>query len=261
MNNVTDTDKVKKLFRFEKAALILGFIVDTITIATILLTINLPRADNLLPSVITPWVALIIWILATYIYLAYLHHFWETNISKENLSVKFSTFMVDDLFFRFRYPWKLLPLLVLIVLLGLISYTTDLYHIGLWVFSVVVIMSLYNLIRFKRSLNRLTYETEQNREQQRKLDENWKVVKEQISVLLSREQFIDVDDLEHAVRVLGIPQDKLSYFLARYALEYPNQAKFDNLYQKGNLKYREENSRFEKVLINLKLMDREKYYY
>jgi len=262
MNNQIDTNKVKKLFRFEKAALILGFIVDTITILTILLTITLPRADNLLPSVITSWLALIVWILATYTYFAYLHHYWERNILKESLSEKFSVFIVDDLVFRFRYPWKLLPLPILIVLLALTSYTTDSYHIGLWIFSLVLVASMFKLIHFKSYLNKLAHEAEKELEQQRKSEENWKVVKEQIRVLLTREQFIDADDLEHALRVLRIPKENLSYFLAKYAIEYPEQTKFDNLYRKGTpSRYREESSMFEKVLINLELMDREKYYY
>jgi len=58
----------KKFFQFDQIARIIGFIVDVITLLSILFALKLNRID--LPSFITPGLALGIWFIASYTYLA-----------------------------------------------------------------------------------------------------------------------------------------------------------------------------------------------
>ncbi len=110
---------LKRVLQFENIATVLGFIVDTITLASIILALNSQNASSL-PPIITPGLALGIWCLAAYTYIALLHSYWEKQMSVKGYSDTFGMFLLNDLMLRFRNPFALLPAVVLIItLLGI----------------------------------------------------------------------------------------------------------------------------------------------
>jgi len=115
----------RKFFQFDKLALVLGFVVDSITLTSILLAISLPGGSFTLATFITPGLAFAIWLLMLYTYFAYLHYYWEKNLTEQNLADKFSLFLVNDLLFQFRKPLLLFPAIILIIALFWIAVSAD----------------------------------------------------------------------------------------------------------------------------------------
>jgi len=102
----------RSFFKFDSLALLIGFIVDLITLSTILLSFLGFRVKGL-HLVVSPSFAFALWVLSAYTYLAFLHTFWEKHLHEKQYADKFSVFLIDEVFVHFREPWLLLPVLLL----------------------------------------------------------------------------------------------------------------------------------------------------
>ena len=242
---------IKKFLQFDKFALILGFVVDSITLVSILLAVSLSGTVGL-ASFITPVLAFVIWLLAVYTYVAYLHHHWETNLV-QGLEDKFSMFLVNDLLLRFRKPLLLFPAVVSVITLLWIAASAD--KSG----SLVITLGMACFLGFAFLLaHRMTYgSTTSDGELKHKIEDKWSHLKKRIKVELSRKQWVSPYDLSDFAEVWGVPLKAMAYALAKYAVEYPNQTKYGRVYR---LEDDQPVSGLENVLVNLENFEYDKYY-
>jgi len=68
MSEMKKKGMLRSFLKFDTFALIVGFIVDIITLVSIVLSLQIPEIRNNLPNFITPGFAFGLWVLALYIY-------------------------------------------------------------------------------------------------------------------------------------------------------------------------------------------------
>lgn len=261
---MTETQKETKLrafFKFDTLALMVGFTVDTITLVTIVLSLQSPEISKNLPNFITPGFAFGLWVLAVYIYFAYLHSVWTKHQSERKYSEKFSLFLADDLLFSFRNPPLLFPAVVALVSLFWIASTESsgafLGAVGaiLLVFGIPLMIGVYSYA----STNWEETKNEKGIPQEFKdrVNAEWKFLSSQINGFLSKQMWVDTEDLSTIATVWEVPEYYMNYVLAQFAVKNPKKVNFGYLYKRDNDR---PVNMGEKVLINLETIDREKFY-
>lgn len=241
-----------KFFAFDKIALVIGFIVDTITLTSILLSIRLTNGSFVLPHFITPWLALSLWVLGEYIYLALLHSYWQKNINTKNLQPSFSKFLTKDLIQNFHNPFlSFLGLVSLITLIWIASFDTTIaglltglgFIVGLfWFIHIITTSSDVKVSEF----------------QKKQIDTNWEFLKKLIKSKLAKKQWLSVSDLEDIALLWEANGDDMAFILAKYASENPNGFSFGEVYRsEDDVKV----SGPYMALINIRNLDQSKYYY
>ena len=90
------------------------------------------------------------------------------------------------------------------------------------------------------------------------IDDNWDYLKKRISIELSQEQWINILYLTDVAELLDIDVQVISYAFAKYAFENPGKVKYGTVcrYSDG-----EDVTGREYVLVNMKSLDSEKYYF
>jgi hypothetical protein len=136
--------KPRALFKFGNIAMILGFTVDIITLTSIIVSLQLPEITKNLPTYISPGLALSLWVLTVYGYLSFLYFFWQRNASIKEFSNKFSVFLIKDLFFNFREPLILFPIVLFVILFFWILYSISLEV--LMGFSIILAFAMLILV-------------------------------------------------------------------------------------------------------------------
>jgi hypothetical protein len=251
----TRKQKRNLFFKFDKAALILGFVVDSITIISILFAINVSQITINLQSFISPGLAFSIWVISAYTYLALLHRYWEN--SEEFSKNSFSYFLFTDLLFHFKRPFFHFPTLVLVILLFWIAYVADKSG-GLagGLGALLFIVGFVTFMAFAMSADQNDEPiTEEDKE---KINTNWEFLKERIELKLSRNQWLAVNDLTEIAEVWQIPITTMGNALSKYAFECPDNVEYGYVYRR---KDDELISGREPVLINLDEINRKRYYY
>ena len=255
---------VTKFFQFDPIARIIGFVVDVITLLSLLFAIRLNSVD--LPSFITPALALGIWCIASYTYLAYLHRYWEMKMLEKQFHRRFGTFLVGDLVLHFRSPFVLLPAFVLIIILVAIlasNPTTISLSVILGVVLVPLLLILGGgyVLRVRAELEEEENESKNEKERNRArsfVDENWTSLRKRIKQELETKQWIDARSLSDIAMVQGIDDSALTYGLAKYATENAITVKY------GYVRRRTDNrvvSGYQKVLIYLQNLNHDNYFY
>ena len=119
--SVTSTNKrrpknIKMTEKITWAGTIIGLIVDLIAITQIIaFTLNRSTNSSYLSVFIRPSVGVVIWGLAFFVYLAFLHLYWENHNADKNFSSKFFWFLVNDLVLKFKKPFLLLPVIIWVI--------------------------------------------------------------------------------------------------------------------------------------------------
>lgn len=251
--------QLKKLLGFDKIALILGFVVDTVTLVSILLSIS---AGNVAPSIrglISPGFAFVIWLLAVYTYFAFLHSYWDRKKAVEHYSNRFGAFLVNDLLFKFRNPLALFPAFISTITLFWILYLLDasggLFGASL---TVLVLIGIPGLIILHGSMSDNQPEgMTPDKELEKLIEDNWAVLDKKISLELSRKPWVHETDLDDVAVLWGYPVTAMKRVLVRYAIKHPAKATYGRVYKDGDFV---PISGSEKVLINFKNLDSSYYY-
>lgn len=213
---------------------------------------------------ITPPSAFVMWLLASYSILAWLHSFYERNKAEKRFLPRFWMFLVDDIIFRFRFPLRSFFLFVLGILLIWIVGYTDYYFDAKNQILILVLMALTFVIGFLiywyYSALKESIDLERDGiEFQEHMEKEWSSVEERISKLLAeRYQWLEFSNFKDLALTWGI--DPLLFILAfaRYAAKHSDETVYAHLYEKkwGYKPYID-----HPVLISLKNLDTEKYFY
>ena len=235
---------------FTRLATIIGFIVDIITIVSILLAIRVSEESLTIMFSgipITPELAFSIWVLATFTYFGILHSIWERIEKSANGKGSFWNFLWKDLIVRFERPFLLLPIIVLILLLFWISAEIA---IGIIIIGTIFIISLG--VPFGMDLN-------DEKERAKKLiDENWADIELRINLELDRQLWIGFSRLSDLATIWNFSDKFMDYALIKYAVANSDKAVYGHIYETRE----NEPITNSKVLICLeKLEENGTYYY
>jgi hypothetical protein len=267
MNEEKKETKSSSFLRFDTIALILGFIVDAITIVSIVLAIQIPEVTKNLPNFISPGLAFALWVLAVYVYFGFLRSVWDKHQAEKKFSDKFSLFLADDLLFSFRYPALLFPAVVALVILFWIASTDS----SAMFLAFVVFVLLFGGIPFLMWLRQyvtdsktvvkkaeLKQENTIPQEFKERVSKEWRFLSSQINELLAQQTYVDCDDLVAISTVWEVPPDYMNYVLVQFAIKNPRKTKFASL---NSRRYDYSVNGGEKVLINLETIDESPYYH
>jgi len=218
---------------------IIGLIVDLIAIAQIIA--NALRGNvgfSYLNVFISPTTGFVIWGLAFFTYVAFLHLYWENNIDENGFSLKFSWFIVNDLILEFRKPFLLLPFIIWIIigfpLLSLVSVLLPscfgtILMIGIMILIVAKIMNLRSNDFKTDIMGRVTERTKHE------IDNDWVFLENRIKVELERKIFVRYSDFTDLEETRSYDMQTFWYILALYASKNSGTAKFGALWKvKGN---------------------------
>jgi hypothetical protein len=256
-NSNFSQSKTRKYFRFEKIATLTGFVVDCFTIISIIFALKLNEEINIyLPKFVTPELAFGIWVVATYTYFGFLHTHWERNRSDNNYYETFGKFIVKDLFQQFRKPALLFPFVVLLVILAGIIANSETLKIVATVIGVLLFIgfSAFGMASLSEAENNPVVDKKQKIE----IDKNWDYLKKRIKIELSGYQWINISRLSDVAELLEIDVSAISYAYAKYAYENPSKVKYGYVHSHEDT---ESVTGTNKVLVNIELLDNEKYYF
>src|ERR1700752_3730925 len=197
------------LFKFDRIALVIGFVVDTITLVSIILAIKISEISIKLPAYISPGLAFSIWLLAIYTYFGLLHRFWENN--EEFSSNSFSYFVFRRLIFGFQKPIMLFPGFILIILLFWIALAVDdngttAGVLGVFLFVAFMMSAFVMAMAAGETDDEIVTE-----EHKSKVDESWKFLDERIAQKLTRHQWLTIFDLNEIAKLWGIPTSAMNH--------------------------------------------------
>jgi hypothetical protein len=242
-----------RLFSYETfgiSATVVGFVVDSIAIASLLLAI---RLDS--PIILTPYHALFIWCIAVFTYFCMLQIYWRRK--QPNLQGAFGGFLL------FYVPGNqlllLLPLLVLILfLIWILAELIPTLDTGAQ--AILLFLALLGGIIGFIALVGLTAsgtlaEAMRNAKLRFVVANNPQYWNKLIATRLKGQQWIGTSALLDIYKQYEPSVETLETLLAQYASAHPETAFF------GMVFYRNKNEYVYKypVLVNLKLVDRTKY--
>ena len=242
--------------KFDRIALVLGFVVDSFAIISIVMAIKISNVSINLPGYISPGLAFTIWLIAGYTYLGLLHRYWENydEFSKNS----FGNFIFVELAFHFKKPLLLFPGFILVVLLFWISSSSesrDIYNLLLGVFLIIIffIMIIARILAADSNKN----QEEVTQEHKDKINANWDFLKERITLKLEKNQWLKISDFDEVTDIWEIPTDTMHYAFSKYAFEYPEDVEYCYL-------YRNEDNKpvgFGRVLVNIDSINEDLYWY
>ncbi len=237
VNNKKRTKKLKTAEKITWAGTIIGLIVDLIAIVQIIAVLV---SGNLSPSYmnffISPGVGLVIWGLAFFTYIAFLHLYWENNNAEYGFASKFLWFLLKDLILDFRKPFLLFPLIIWIIvgfpLSSLVSilipscFGTILMFGGILLFAAKI-MNLNTRDIKTDILGRVTEATK------KEIDEDWTFIENRIMVELERKIIVRYTDFSDLEEVRNYDMQTFWYILALYATKNPKSVKFGALWKEN----------------------------
>jgi len=247
---------LKRVFQFERIATIIGFVVDTITLISILLALNLENKSLTLPNIVTPGLAYGLWFITCYTYLAYLHYWWEKNRLEKGYHEKFSTFLLADLILRFRSPLALFPAFALIIILIALLVSNLAVLVPVSLFIGLPLATVF-IVKIGSTIDALRDEERKNKSKQL-IDKNWISLKKRIKQELENKQWIDSGDLSDIAQVWEIGYMELGYAFAKYVFENATVARYAYVCGRSDKTCVSGGWR---VLINLQNLDQDIYYY
>lgn len=230
-----NSQKIRIAERVTWIGTIIGLIVDLIAIAQIIaFTLNQDIGFSYLNIFISPQVAFIIWFLAIFTYLGFLHLYWENHSSENNFSSIFLGFIFSDLILKFKKPFLLLPIIIWIIvgfpLLALVSillqglFTTILF-LGLFILVIAKMMSFIARNSKVDLTGRLTQETKDE------IESDWIFLENRIKSELERKVFVSYKNFHDLEEVRGYDMQTLWYILALYASKNSDTSKFGALWK------------------------------
>jgi len=208
---------------FGATATIVGFIVDSITLLSILLNLSAGFTTSIFANA---WLGFLIAILAIISYIGYLHTFWEKNFEKQHLRSRFFSFLTDDLILDFRYPFLVLPIVILIALITWLVFAEPVLIIpsSLLLFIAFIVI-VVKLVRGKRTFPPTTKAIIENQ---------WDMIEERIITELKRLTGfvlgIRAEDFTDVAIMLDIEPKDMDYALIKFAMLHPEIVEYDFSY-------------------------------
>jgi hypothetical protein len=260
MTGANKESKLKNFFKFDNVALIVGFTVDIITLTSIVFSLRISNISENLPTFISPALATCLWILAVYLYFAYLHSYWENHQSDNKYSDKFSRFLAGDLLVSFRNPLLLLPgIIALISLFWIASTESSGVYFGL-VIMLTIILGIPLLITafffVKETSVNPSKEASIPKEFKERVNQEWEFLSSHINEYLTTQMWVNANDLSTIAAIWEVPEYYMNYVLAQFALKNYKKTRYGYLYSRTK--------NFPvylggKVLINLEAIDYDEY--
>jgi hypothetical protein len=208
---------------FGTTATIIGFIVDSITLLSILLNLNSGYTTSILANA---WLGFFVATLATISYVGYLHTFWENNFEKQRLKSRFFSFLKDDLILDFRYPFLILPIITLIALVTWLVYIEPLLLIP----SFVLLFISFVVILFKVGRTKPTFPPTTKAI----IENQWDIIEKRIITDLGRfTEFVlgvRAEDFTDLAIMLDIEPKDMDYALIKFAMLHPEIVEYDFSY-------------------------------
>jgi len=249
----------KGIFKFNNIARIIGFIVDIITLVSILFTVKLSDQGISIPTFITPWFALGLWIISIYLYFAFLRTHWGKNKKEKGDKYKFVLYLWQNLIMGFQKPFILLPLLILYLLGFWIFYSIE-SVLGVIIFIFIQFFIVLTLITYVESkkYTLLGVDYEPTEEQKALIEENWSLIKKIIKTKLPEFMWLSEDQFKEIFLISNITQESMKYAFAKFVVENPQSTAYGDVWAKDGPGLIPTES---DVLINLDIFNFEDYYY
>lgn len=192
---------------FSATALILGFIVDAIAIISILFAIEITEQPItvLFTQIKIDWTfSFVIWVLAFYLYISWLHVFWSAHKIELSLEASFWNFLKWDLIREFRFPFRLLPGLGLIILLcWIVGFVT-----------MIILVLLVGFILGTLFLAHVSYLTaEPSVKDKVAIEMRWEKFLERVKIEFTRMVWIHPERLNDLIEMWGLSSKAIEYGL------------------------------------------------
>lgn len=218
--------KRKSIFeRFAVSATFLGFIVDSITMISILFAVSVGGV-SVLSVPLTPFHAVIVWILASFTYMGILHKYWTNNQDKEQLNPDFWLFLSEDLIKGFKNPFLLLP-----VVFSVVMFVWIFVELILFSTFVAIIVTILFILFIMIVAGSASYVEPPEEKVKKSVDNNWKMWDKRIQAEFLTRSWIDTSHLSDMSEVLGVDHTYLKYALANYATRHSRTAKYTTVYR------------------------------
>lgn len=238
--SVTSTNKrrpknIKMTEKITWAGTIIGLIVDLIAITQIIaFTLNRSTNSSYLSVFIRPSVGVVIWGLAFFVYLAFLHLYWENHNADKNFSSKFFWFLVNDLVLKFKKPFLLLPVIIWVIVgFPLLSLVGMIFPSCLGTFLMLGVVILFVMKMSNLSLN--DFQTDMmgriTETMKSEIENDWNFLENRIKMELDRSIIVRYTDFKDLEEVRSYDMRTFWYILALYASKNPESAKFGALWK------------------------------
>ena len=238
--SVTSTNKrrpknIKMTEKITWAGTIIGLIVDLIAITQIIaFTLNRSTNSSYLSVFIRPSVGVVIWGLAFFVYLAFLHLYWENHNADKNFSSKFFWFLVNDLVLKFKKPFLLLPVIIWVIVgFPLLSLVGMIFQSCLGTFLMLGVVILFVMKMSNLSLN--DFQTDMmgriTETMKSEIENDWNFLENRIKMELDRSIIVRYTDFKDLEEVRSYDMRTFWYILALYASKNPESAKFGALWK------------------------------
>jgi hypothetical protein len=206
----------------------LSFVADIYTVSQML---------NWLPSErpLIPWAGGLIWLLALFTYLALMHDHWEKIGSKPSVSHSFLGYMAGNLILNFSEPWRLIPLVLLLVLLVPVAHSLVLDSC-VWapIGMVGFFMGIWKLTLITSGASRSSTDADELADQtRREIEADWPLWEKRIRVELTDRYGVVWHDFRDMTTVKGYREGVEGKFIfAYYVSKHPRSVRFGTLWKK-----------------------------
>ena len=259
--------KLSPFLSFENILRTIGFVADMTAIVSVILALRLPNVGGVLSIIISPITAFIIWIMAFYTYFCLLHDYWIKTKDENDWSSKFSGFVAYNLFACFNKPWLLFPLLLLMNVLYAIAYlapndrSVSLLAIVILTFAIIIFSLVVYGVSFENAI--LDAQMEKSNklalEDRIIVDKKWKLIKSAIDKKSANAQWLNEETIKDLLVLYKLDSEIVEYIFSRYAAENPEHMIYCSVLYKKNIKGNYSTKFDSCVLVNLAIIDREKY--
>jgi hypothetical protein len=217
--------------RFLIVATLLAFVVDVITMASILAVTNGNNGPNIIFTNIrlNALHALVVWCIGFFCYLAYVGHYWKsTGI---DASITFAQFVKSELIIGFKHPFVLLPGLIFMVMLVWVAVEVIILvpEIGIIIGSVIgLIVILALAVAMSSPLDYSTVAAFRN-----DVTSDWPKWDKAIQSRLVSTIWISCSDMKDVMTVWSVPVTEIHWLLAMYAEKHPRTCVYGSVYNQN----------------------------
>jgi hypothetical protein len=263
---------------FSAFAEIIGFITDSKEIITTLF--SLLGITSLLASsgegsgikfiftnlTINPWFSFSLWWLAFYTFLGFARREWTNHKELERYRRSFFGFLLRDLLFGFKnIPYSVLAVSFCILFVWNLVSIFSVYPLSkerAIQLSVLVLPLLMILLASMTSPQRTSLfrnssgSRQKNEDFERDVYSNWEKWEVCMQSKMNNLQWISVAKFEDVKTLYSVGDHQIYWLMSRYALEHPGAVHLGFVYNKSDNTI----LAYSKVLVDLKNLDRNKYY-
>jgi len=218
---------------FLLSATIIGLVADIIAIVSVLLAIDIQgEGVKTLASkiLITEWHLFGLWLIAGFTYLGFLYKVWENDKEKREYIGNFWFFLIYDFILKFRLPFYLLPIVVLLILFVWIFGASGAKFLFFVLFFLGFLVTFIYILHIRHEIL-----VEQAIAEQRTIkdiiDKNWKTIENRILNEISHLPWIEVSRFRDLAIILQIDCTAFKMAFAKFSLIYPTEIFYGDVYK------------------------------